>query len=141
LYRALRPDKSAIAALEATLAHYRDPASALREIPTLAMLTADAGQLKRRATRLRKRLGAGTLIPGSSSVGGGAFPEAALPTTLVALDTDSCDALLAQLRRYNPPVIARAHEGKVVLDVRTIADDEFDTIAGAVRGARSGPIP
>jgi L-seryl-tRNA(Ser) seleniumtransferase len=136
LYRALRPDKSTVAALEATLAHYRDPTSALRDIPTLAMLTADAAQLKRRAARLRKRLGAGTLILGSSSVGGGAFPEATLPTTLVALDVESCDALLAALRRHDPPVIARAHEGKVVLDVRTIADDEFDIIADAVRQAQ-----
>ncbi len=133
LYRALRPDKSTIAALEATLAHYRDPASALREIPTLAMLTADLRTLKRRAGRLRKRLGAGALIPGSSSVGGGAFPEAALPTTLVALDPESCDGFLAALRRHDPPVIARAHEGKVVLDVRTIADDEFDVVADAVK--------
>jgi L-seryl-tRNA(Ser) seleniumtransferase len=100
------------------------------------MLTADAAQLKRRAARLRKRLGAGTLILGSSSVGGGAFPEATLPTTLVALDVESCDALLAALRRHDPPVIARAHEGKVVLDVRTIADDEFDIIADAVRQAQ-----
>ena len=135
LYRALRPDKSTIAALEATLAHYRDPASALREIPTLAMLTADAGQLKRRAGRLQKRLGAGTLVAGSSSVGGGAFPEAPLPTTLVALEPVSCDEFLAALRRHDPPLIARVHEGKVVLDVRTIADDEFDAVADAVRQA------
>ena len=135
LYRALRPDKSTIAALEATLAHYRDPASALHEIPTLAMLTADSRTLKRRAARLRKRLGAGALIPGSSSVGGGAFPEATLPTTLVALAPDSCDTFLAALRRHEPPVIARAHEGKVVLDVRTIADDEFDLVADAVKQA------
>lgn len=136
LYRALRPDKSTIAALEATLAHYRDPASALREIPTLAMITADAPTLKRRAARLRKRLGAGGLIPGSSSVGGGAFPEATLPTTLVALTPDSCDAFLAALRRQDPPVIARAHQGKVVLDVRTIADDEFDIVVDAVKQAQ-----
>ena len=135
LYRALRPDKSTIAALEATLAHYRDPASALHQIPTLAMLTADAATLKRRAGRLRRRLGAGSLIPGSSSVGGGAFPEATLPTTLVALEPASCDTFLAALGRHHPPVIARAHEGKVVLDVRTIADDEFDLVADAVRQA------
>ncbi|MBI3081925.1 MAG: L-seryl-tRNA(Sec) selenium transferase [Gemmatimonadetes bacterium] len=137
LYRALRPDKSTIAALEATLAHYRDPASALQEIPALAMLTIDAATLKRRAGRLRKRLGAGALIPGSSSVGGGAFPGAELPTTLIALEPSSCDAFLAALRRHDPPVIARAHEGKVVLDVRTIADDEFDIVADAASQASS----
>jgi L-seryl-tRNA(Ser) seleniumtransferase len=136
LYRALRPDKSTVAALEATLSLYRDPAAALREIPTLAMITADAATLKRRATRLKRKLGAGALIPGASSVGGGAFPEAALPTTLVALETASCDALLAALRRHDPPVIARAHEGKVVLDVRTMADEEFDAVVDAVRLAR-----
>ncbi len=136
LYRALRPDKSTIAALEATLALYRDPATALSEVPTLAMLVADAGTLKRRAGRLRQRLGAGELIAGSSSVGGGAFPEATLPTTLIALDVSSCDEFLAGLRRHDPPVIARAHEGKVVLDVRTIPDEEFDDVAAAVRAAR-----
>jgi L-seryl-tRNA(Ser) seleniumtransferase len=135
LYRALRPDKSTIAALAATLGIYRDPDAALREIPALAMLTADPAALRRRAARLKRKLGTGELMPGSSSVGGGAFPEAALPSTLVALTVPSCDDFLARLRRHDPPVIARAHEGKVLLDVRTIADDEFDSVADAVRRA------
>ncbi len=135
LYRALRPDKSTMAALEATLRLYRDPDAARREIPTLAMITADPATLRRRAARLKRKLGRGDLVPGSSSVGGGAFPEAELATTLVALEASSCDDVLAALRRHQPPVIARAHEGKVVLDVRTIADDEFDIVADAVRQA------
>jgi seryl-tRNA(Sec) selenium transferase len=53
----------------------------------------------------------------------------------VALTVPSCDDFLARLRRHDPPVIARAHEGKVLLDVRTIADDEFDSVADAVRRA------
>ena len=133
LYRALRPDKSTIAALEATLACYRDPEAAVRVIPALAMLAAGPAELRRRAVRLKRKLSTGELIPGSSSVGGGAFPQATLPTTLVALAVPSCDDVLAALRRHDPPVIARAHEGKVVLDVRTIADDEFDAVADAVR--------
>ena len=76
LYRALRPDKSTIAALEATLGLYRDPATALAEVPALAMLTADAATLKRRAARLKRRLGTGELVAGASSVGGGAFAGA-----------------------------------------------------------------
>jgi L-seryl-tRNA(Ser) seleniumtransferase len=135
LYRALRPDKSTIAALEATLALYRDPPTALAEVPALAMLTADAATLRRRAARLKRRLGVGTLRPGASSVGGGAFPRAELPTTLVALEAASCDALLAALRAHDPPVIARASEGRVLLDVRTLADHEFDEVAEAVRKA------
>jgi L-seryl-tRNA(Ser) seleniumtransferase len=136
LYRALRPDKSTIAALEATLALYRDPATALAEVPALAMLTADGATLKRRAARLKRRLGAGELVTGASSVGGGAFPRAELATTLVALAAPSCDALLAALRAHDPPVIARASEGRVVLDVRTIADEEFADVADAVAQAR-----
>ncbi len=137
LYRALRPDKSTIAALEATLALYRDPDAALREVPTLAMITAEPTSLRRRATRLRRKLGAGTLVPGSSSVGGGAFPEAQLPTTLVALEVASCDDTLAALRRHDPPVIARAHEGRVVLDVRTMTDEEFEDVAKALQQANA----
>jgi L-seryl-tRNA(Ser) seleniumtransferase len=133
LYRALRPDKSTIAALAATLSIYRDPDAALREIPALAMLTAEPTALRRRAARLKRKLGTGELVTGSSSVGGGAFPEAALPTTLVALTVPSCGDVLAGLRGHDPPVIARAHEGKVLLDVRTIADDELDAVADAVR--------
>lgn len=132
LYRALRPDKTTIAALEATLTAYRDPDAAVRVIPALAMLAADPAELRRRAGRLKRKLKTGELVPGASSVGGGAFPEAALPTTLVALTVPSCDGFLAALRRHDPPVIARAHEGKVVLDVRTIADEEFDLVAHAV---------
>lgn len=137
LYRALRPDKSTIAALAATLALYRDPGTALAEVPALAMITADAATLRRRAARLKRRLGTGELVRGSSSVGGGAFPEAALPTTLVALEVASCEAFLAALRRHEPPVIARAAQGRVVLDVRTIRDAEFDEVARAVSEARA----
>ncbi len=135
LYRALRPDKSTVAALEATLALYRDPQTALAEVPALAMLTADPAALRRRAARLKRRLGTGELLPGGSSVGGGAFPRDELATTLVALETASCDALLAALRAHDPPVIARASEGRVVLDVRTIRDEEFEAVAEAVRAA------
>jgi L-seryl-tRNA(Ser) seleniumtransferase len=136
LYRALRPDKSTIAALEATLALYRDPFTALAQVPALAMLTADPATLRRRAARLKRRLGVGTLRPGASSVGGGAFPHAELPTTLVALEAPSCDALLAALRAHDPPVIARASEGRVLLDVRTIRDEEFDELVAALHEAR-----
>lgn len=135
LARALRPDKTILAALEATLHLYRDPEHAVEAIPTLAMLTADAGVLKRRARRLARKLPGSRTEPGTSSVGGGSFPGATLATTLVVLEPESCDALLARLRAHDPPVIARAREGTVLLDVRTIADDEFDIVADAVRTA------
>lgn len=137
LFRALRPDKSIIAALEATLTLYRDPESALAEIPTLSMLVADPENLKKRARRLARRLRDSTLVPGSSSVGGGAFPDSELPTTLVAIEVSSCEAFLAALRQHQPPVIARALENRVVFDVRTIGDQEFEIVAEAVSASRS----
>jgi L-seryl-tRNA(Ser) seleniumtransferase len=137
LARALRPDKTILAALEATLMLYRDPEHAMREIPTLAMLTADPENLKRRARRLARRLPQARTEPGASSVGGGSFPGAALSTTLIVLEPPSCDRFLAALRAHDPPVIARVADGKVLLDPRTIADDELPIVASAVRAAQA----
>jgi len=135
LARALRPDKTIFAALEATLRLYRDPERARRAVPTLAMLTEAPESLRRRARRLARKLPGSTLEAGSSAVGGGAFPQCALPTTLVCLSAASCEELLARLRANSPPVLARSAEGRVVLDVRTIAADEFAAVAEAVRAA------
>ena len=145
LARALRPDKSTLAGLEATLRLYRDPGRALAEIPALAMLTAQPQDLKRRARRLARKISGARTEPGASAVGGGAFPESELPTTLVSLRVDSCDAFLAALRHHEPPVIARAQDGRVLFDVRTIRDDEFGIVAAAAETARrelgDAPLP
>ena len=132
LARAVRPDKMTLAALEATLALYRDAETARRDIPVLRMLTADPADLKRRARRLAKRLPGARAVPGDSAVGGGAFPGCALPTTLVLVPTDTPDTFLATLREHEPPVIARTGDGGVVFDVRTIGDEEFGIIEDAV---------
>ncbi len=136
LARALRPGKATVAALEATLRLYRDPGQALSAIPTLAMLTVDPQDLKRRARRLARKIPGATTEPGSSAVGGGAFPECALSTTLVSLPVTACDPFIAALRRHEPPVIARASDARVVFDVRTIRDDEFAIVASAVDAAQ-----
>jgi L-seryl-tRNA(Ser) seleniumtransferase len=137
LARALRPDKTTLAALEATLTLYRDAEEARRAIPALAMLTAAPEQLRRRARRLARRIPGARTLPGQSAVGGGAFPESALPTTLVAVPVPSCDAVLARLREDDPPVIALARGDVVVLDVRTLGDDELGPVASAVARARA----
>jgi L-seryl-tRNA(Ser) seleniumtransferase len=132
LARAFRPDKTTLAALEATLHLYRDPGRALAEIPTLAMLTATPDALKRRARRLARKIPGSRTEQGLSTVGGGSFPGSALPTTLVALDVPACDRFLQELRAQDPPVIARATDQTVVLDARTIQDDELGLVARAV---------
>jgi len=132
LARALRPEKTVLAALEATLRLYRDPATVRAAIPVLAMLTTDAVTLKRRARRLARRLRHATLVAGTSEVGGGSFPGAVLPTTLVALSVSSPDTFLSALRRHDPPILARVADGRVLMDVRTVPDAEFPALAGAV---------
>ena len=140
LARAVRSDKFTLAALEATLALYRDPERARVEIPVLRMLTQDVSQIRQRAEALQKGVGKDTeVIEGESEVGGGSFPGAKLRTWLVRLNPDTRhltpDTLSARLRGGSPPVIARIVDDRVVLDPRTIFPDELETLARAVRAA------
>ena len=140
LARAVRSDKFTLAALEATLALYRDPERARREIPVLRMLTEDVTEIRRRGEALQKGVGGrAELIEGESEVGGGSFPGAKLPTWLVRLTPDTRhptpDTLAERLRGGDPPVITRIADGRVVLDPRTIAPDQIETVARAARAA------
>ncbi|HUR95247.1 MAG TPA: L-seryl-tRNA(Sec) selenium transferase [Gemmatimonadales bacterium] len=123
--RAMRADKLSLAALAATLALYEDADTAVREIPVLRMLTLGPTELERRAEHLAthcpKELDP-KLIPGESAVGGGSFPGASLPTTLVALDpgTLGADGLALRLRLAEPSVVVRVAAARVVLDPRTL---------------------
>ena len=146
--RAMRIDKMTLAALEATLRLYLDPELARREIPTLRMITAAPGDLKRCAARLarllRRRLGSKldvALLPGASRVGGGAYPEQDLPTTLVgvlARDQDlSVDLLKENLLKTDPPLIGRIEQDRFCLDPRTLEDAEH-VLAARVLGQALG---
>jgi L-seryl-tRNA(Ser) seleniumtransferase len=141
LARAVRSDKFTLAALEATLALYRDPERARSEIPVLRMLTEDIAQLERRAEALRRGVGLGAdVIEGASEVGGGSFPGVELRTWLVRVSSRQLtpDALAARLRQHDPPIVARITADRVVLDPRTISADELPTVAAAVRAALDG---
>jgi len=135
--RTVRADKLTLAALEATLALYRDPETARREIPVLRMLTEDLESVKRRGEALLKgvqRRGEAELVMGESEVGGGSFPGAKLPTWLVAITPSPLtpDTYLARLRSAEPPVIARIVADRVVLDPRTILPDQIDATVRAL---------
>jgi L-seryl-tRNA(Ser) seleniumtransferase len=135
LARALRIDKLSLAALEATLRLYRDPGRAAREIPVLAMLAVDEDALAARAERLALDIGKGArVIRGTGRVGGGALPLLELEGAAVALEGEP-EALARALREHDPPVIARIHDGRVLLDPRTLTDDEVPSVVRAVRGA------
>jgi L-seryl-tRNA(Ser) seleniumtransferase len=138
--RAMRADKLTLAALEATLSLYHDPAEAIREIPVLRMLTLDSETLAQRAATLHRAIGAPdrtSLLPGVSAVGGGSFPAAALPTTLVAVDPGDLGAagLALRLRLGSPPTLARVQDQRVVLDPRTLPEESLGEIGRAVAAA------
>jgi L-seryl-tRNA(Ser) seleniumtransferase len=135
LARALRIDKLSLAALEATVRAYRDPDRARREIPVLAMLDVAEDVLAARAARLIEGIGAAAeSIRAVSRPGGGALPLAELEGPAVAIVADvEPTTLAARLRSFDPPVIARIHDGRVVLDPRTLSEDELDVVVRAVR--------
>ncbi len=136
LMRALRPDKLTIAALEATLALHRDPGSARASIPTLTMLAAQQDTLRERAEGLAASIG-GDVVATVGRVGGGSLPMEELPSFAVALDGDhGADALAARLRACEPHVAARVAEGRVLLDVLTLSDDDLVLLPALVRSAR-----
>lgn len=143
LLRALRVDKMTLAALEGVLRLYRDEREALREIPTLRMLTMSEEELAARGgrmlRRLRPRLPAGvrlTLTSGVSMVGGGALPLLQLPTRLLALQSDTMSAgeIEAALRLGPTPIIGRIAKGVFLLDVRTVMDDDLPLLVAALEG-------
>jgi L-seryl-tRNA(Ser) seleniumtransferase len=131
LQRALRIDKLSLAALEGTLLLYLDPERALREVPVLRMLREDAGAVRARAERLAAALD-GDVEETVARVGGGALPLAELPSFACALE----DVLAAPLRSCSPPVVGIVRDGRLLLDCRTLADDELDDVVAAVRACR-----
>ena len=128
----MRIDKLSLAALEATLALYRDPERALRR----AARAADA----RPRTRGRAPSGSPRSWAARSSrrrrrSAAGALPLLELPGPVVALGRDrgSPDELAARLRAADPPVVGRIQDGRLLLDPRTLADDELELVACALR--------
>ena len=136
LARAVRIDKLSLGALEATLLLYRDPRRPWREIPTLAMLAADEATLAARAQRLARGVGPPAEVARSSAtVGGGALPLLELEGPVVALADEDPVQLVQSLRDATPPLIARIHDGRVLLDPRTMTDEEVELAIVTVRRA------
>ncbi len=138
LMRALRVDKLAYAALEATLREYA-AGRAAQTVPVARMIAMSVEEVEARAERLATRLRGGNLtaelIDGMSTIGGGSAPGSNLPTRLIALAHGALSAtqVEAQLRASDPPIIARIDRGRVVLDLRTVEADRDDTVLAILR--------
>jgi len=142
LLRALRIDKLTLAALEATLRAYLEPASVWQQIPTLQRLTVAADELQEQARSLVAALpaqfGAPVAVQADhSQVGGGSMPGFSIPTWVVAIKPGrhSAQRWAEQLRRQSPPVICRIQEEQVLLDMRTVLPEELPNLARALTRA------
>jgi L-seryl-tRNA(Ser) seleniumtransferase len=134
----MRIDKLSLAALEAVLRLYLDPPRARSEVPVLRMLAAGEEQLAARAALMRDAIGDRARVTvASAKVGGGALPLLELEGPVCAVDPGSVglDELASGLRAHDPPVIARAREGWLLLDPRTLDDGEAALAAEAVAAA------
>jgi L-seryl-tRNA(Ser) seleniumtransferase len=141
LARAVRVGKLTLAALEATLRLYRDPDSLLEAIPTLRMISRSeaevegaARQVKQAAAGAIEKLARASVERGASCVGGGALPGDEIPTWVVALEpvAASAEDLAARLRGCTPPVLGRIHRGRVLLDMRTVHEDQVAELVAAL---------
>jgi L-seryl-tRNA(Ser) seleniumtransferase len=99
------------------------------------MISAPEEQIKRRAKDWKQQLGAGEVVQGRSTVGGGSLPEETLPTWLLAIEVPHPDTVAGELRVQNPPVIARIERDQLLLDPRTVFLDQELGLLQGVRAA------
>lgn len=140
--RAMRIDKFTLAGLESILRFYLDERKAVEKIPTLAMIAEPVDDVKRRANRLARRmrkeladLCSVKVAEVMSRVGGGAMPEQNLPSQAVVIHPSSTTVtqLETRLRKLEIPVIGRIEEDNLILDMRTVADDEVPILATCIQ--------
>lgn len=129
LMRALRVGKLTIAALEETLKLFLNNETVCQTNPTLALLGKPVSEVRARAIHLAARLShilPCEVVEGESASGGGALPGVAIPTALLSLHAGSLAAaeLASRLRLGRPPVIPLVRKDQVLLDVRTLRDDD-----------------
>lgn len=137
LARAIRADKLCLAALAATLDHYRK-GEALEQIPVWRMIARPHEDIRATAQSWAQQV-SGLVIEGESTVGGGSLPGATLPTTLLALEVEHPDEFMARLRSANPPVIARVAGGYVLFDPRTMLPGQEKSFIDAINSQRKNP--
>ncbi|MGH9529082.1 MAG: L-seryl-tRNA(Sec) selenium transferase [Terriglobales bacterium] len=136
LFRALRVDKLTYAALEATLLAYAK--QDYDSIPALRMMRLSKDKISARAEKIAEKIRSPKIIvdmiDGDSVIGGGAAPSAVLPTCLLAIASVDLgvDELAGRLRKFDPPIISRVQEDRVLLDLRTVLPDQDDTIVDAI---------
>ena len=137
LARAIRIDKISLASLTATLMHYLK-GEAEAKIPIWKMISAHPDQIRLRAQKWKESLQVDAeIIESKSAVGGGSLPGETLNSWSLAIDSagvlGGAQALVTRLRENVPPIIARIEGDKVLLDPRTVMENEEDLVVDALR--------
>ncbi len=143
LMRAIRVDKFTLSAFEATLFVYADADKAKNNIPTLKMLFQDLNIIKKRAQKIISKLKSSninieiSLAKDISHAGGGSLPETEFPSYVVSLKPEkiSINEVEERLRTSQTPVISRIKDNGLILDARTIMDDQIDPLVNTVLNA------
>ena len=134
--RAVRADKTCLAGVAATLIHYlRDEAES--QIPVWQMISMSVEAVRRRAGEWVESLGTGEVEESRSTLGGGSLPGETMPTGVLSIRVESPDRLLRRLRDGDPPIIARAEKGRVLLDPRTVPAEVDSVVVRNLRKALS----
>ncbi len=146
LIRALRVDKTTLAALQATLLAYLEN-KAVEEIPVWRMIVAEVKLLDRRARRWQTTLQRLALPPAVSirvvdsvsTVGGGSLPGQTLPTKALAISAEFIEALARRLRQADPPIITRIEADQLLLDPRTVLPEQDQILLTVLKSVLADP--
>jgi L-seryl-tRNA(Ser) seleniumtransferase len=136
MYRAFRADKLIIEVLQTTLRHFAR--EDWKAIPTLRMIFAEADEIRQRAERVVRRIEGveARVRKGESAIGGGSTPDQTLPSWVIELNVASAARFESKLRSAPIPVIARIEREKIILDMRTVSDEEENALITAIHTAR-----
>ena len=138
LFRAVRVDKLAVAALEATLRNYLLEGESA--VPVLSLMRIPQGHLRARAERLRGRLAEHgvrdvEVAATESLLGGGSTPMQGLPSVALVVTPPkpaTSRRVGRDLRRSDPPVVVRTEKGRLWLDLRTVFENQDEALIAAI---------
>jgi L-seryl-tRNA(Ser) seleniumtransferase len=135
MFRALRVDKTILQILEGTLCALL--LERWERVPSLRMIMLDAEQIRGRAEKMAAGLDGlrTTVVAGTSVIGGGSTPDQALPTYLIAVESDEVAALERRLRGGDPAVVARIEDERLLLDLRTVFPEDEPLLVKALLSA------
>lgn len=132
MMRALRCDKMTLIALEATLLHYKKNEH-LDKIPTLRMLSEDASLVLKRAKKLSNMLSINhDVIETQAMLGGGSAPDSYIKSYAIAISSTNIELIEKKLRHWCTPIIARIADDKLIIDLKTVFDNDIEIIANAL---------